>query len=83
MSTTPVIDILTNPKEHELETDFVQDFFNINITKNSHPFLIIRCLNFVMMLKFEKVIEIVKCDLCRAKPCIIGNKVSFAHGNNH
>ena len=58
MSATPVIDMLTNPEEHELETDFFQDLFSINITKNSHPFLVIKCLNFVKMLKFEKVIEI-------------------------
>ena len=58
MSATPAIDIQTNPEEHELETDFFQDFFSINITKNSHPFLAIQCLNFVETLKFEKVIEI-------------------------
>ena len=58
MSATPVIGILTNPEEHELETDFFQDFFSINITKNSHLSLVIQCLNFVKTLKFEKVIEI-------------------------
>ena len=58
MSAAPVIDIWTNLEEHELETDFFRDFFSINITKNSHPFLVIQCLNFVKMLKFEKVIEI-------------------------
>ena len=58
MSATFVIDISTHPEEHELETDFFQDFFSINITKNSHPFLVIQCLNFVKTLKFEKVIEI-------------------------
>ena len=58
MSATPIIDIWTNPEEHVLETDFFQNFFSINITKNSHPFLVIQCLNFVKTLKFEKVIEI-------------------------
>ena len=58
MSATPAIDIQTNPEEHELETDFFQDLLYINITKNSLPFLVIKCLNFVKTLKFEKVIEI-------------------------
>ena len=58
MSAAPVIDIWTNLVEHELETDFFQDFLSINITKNSHPFLVIKCLNLVKMLKFEKVTEI-------------------------
>ena len=58
MSATLVIEIQTDPEEHELETDFFQDFFSVNITKNSHPFLVIQCSNLVKTLKFEKVIEI-------------------------
>ena len=68
---TAVIDILTNPEAHELETDFFQDLLYINFTKNFLPFLVIQCLNFVKTLKFEKVIEIWKCDLCCCTPCII------------
>ena len=49
---TPVIDILTNSEEHELETAFLQHFFFVNMTKNPHPFLVIQRLNFVKTLKF-------------------------------
>ena len=67
---TPVIDISSNVDEHGLETAFLQHFFSINITKNSHPFLVIQRLNLFKRLKLKKVIEIWKCDLCRATPCI-------------
>ena len=53
-----VIDIWTSADEARLETAFFQHFFSINITKNSHPFLVFQRLNCVKMLKFEKVIEI-------------------------
>ena len=53
MSATPVIDIWTNLEEHELETDFFQDLFSINITKISYPFLVIQRLNLVKTIKFE------------------------------
>ena len=41
-----------------IETDFLQHFFSINITKNSHPFLIFQRLNFDKTFKFEKITEI-------------------------
>ena len=66
---TPVIDISSNVEEQGPETAFLQHFLSINITENSHPVLVIQRLNFVKTLKFEKVIEIWKCDLCRATPC--------------
>ena len=58
MSAAPVIDIWTNLEEHGLETAFLQHFLSMNITKNSHPFLVIQHLNFIKTLKFEEVIEI-------------------------
>ena len=53
-----VNDILTNAKEHGLVTAYLQYFFSIDITKNSHHFLVIQRLNLVKTLKIEKVIEI-------------------------
>ena len=58
MSCYTVNDILTNAEEPTLETAYLQHFFSIKILKNSHSFLLFLCLNFVKMLKFEKVIEI-------------------------
>ena len=55
---TPVIDIYTNAEEPRLEAAYSQHLFSINITKNSHPFLVFQRLNSVKILKFEKVIEI-------------------------
>ena len=52
------MDISTNVEEHGLETAFLQHFFSINITKNSHPFSVIQHLNLVKTFKFEQVIEI-------------------------
>ena len=54
----PVIDIETNAEEPRLEIAFLQHFFTFDVKKNSHPFLIFQRLNFVITLKFEKVIEI-------------------------
>ena len=43
----------------------------MNITKNSYLFLIFQRLNYGKTFKFEKVIEISKCDLCSGTPCIL------------
>ena len=54
---TPIIDIYSITEEPRLEIYFLQHFFFINITKNSHPFLIFQHLHFVQMLKIENVTE--------------------------
>ena len=46
MFDTPVIDISTNSEGHELETDFFQYFFSINITKKLPSILSISALKF-------------------------------------
>ena len=48
----------TTAEKHGLKTAFLQQFFCINITKNSHTFLVFQRLHFVKMLEIEKVIEI-------------------------
>jgi hypothetical protein len=59
MSCYTCIDIWTNAEEpmHAIGS-FLQHFFHINITKNSHPFLVFQRLNLVKTLKFDKVIAI-------------------------
>ena len=51
----------TTSEEHGLNTAFLQHFFDIYITKNFYPFLVLQRLHFVKMMKIEKVIEIWKC----------------------
>ena len=50
--------VKTNAEEHELKAAFLQHFFCINMSKNSHHFLVFQSLHFVKMLRIEKVIEI-------------------------
>jgi hypothetical protein len=58
MSCYTCIDIWVNAEEPMLLAAFLQHFFYINITKNSHPFLVFRRLKLVKTLKFDKVIAI-------------------------
>jgi len=44
-------------EEHGLKAAFLQHFFCINITKNSHPCLVFQRLHIVKMLKIEKLLR--------------------------
>jgi len=50
------------------------EFFSIYIRKNSHPFWVTECLNFVNRLKMEKIIKIWNCDLTGGSPCMNRNE---------
>ena len=59
----------TIKEDRGLATELLQNSFSIYIRKNSHPFWVTECLNFVNTLKIEKVIKIWNCDLTGGSPC--------------